>query len=198
MLSDLILKLTDAMYRNGLLVLTSAVLNQSNSYLPLLIHSSARTVRNLLYVHLVGNGHGHTVLSDQNLPCSQALRCYITKFYTEAARVRQSLEVRFLIDNVSELPSSSSPFQLLQHGYDVVLTDLKPLLYESLNEYLKLRFPVGAPFVIQPVADADAVDDTSKSATEEGCRLVVSLFLIAFKKLLAFFSRQFTLASSEL
>jgi hypothetical protein len=145
------------MFRNGLLVLTSAVVHQSKNSLPLVVQSSVRAVQNLLYVHLVGGGpaaaNDLSELSTVGVPSTHAVRRYITDFYTEAARVRQSLEVRFLLGNISEPPVQTFPSQSLQYGYEVVLTDLKPHYHEGLTKYLQAQFPVNIPYMIQHVKD---------------------------------------------
>ena len=150
------------MFRNGLLVLSSAVLHQSNSTLPLVIQSSAKTVRDLLYVHLLGSSPA-VPIDSLCVSHTNALHRYITDFYTEAARVKQSLEVRFLIGNVSETPVRKTfPSQTLEHSYEVVLTDLKPLHHDHLTSYLKEQFPIKSPYVIHQV------EDQSRSISENG------------------------------
>jgi len=163
------------MFRNGILVLSSAVLHQKGS-LPLVIKSSAQAVCNLLYVHLVNNGEA-SGLSQVGIPCTQVMRRYITDFYTEATRTRQSLEVRFIISNLSESPHEYSPLHSLEHGYEVVLTDLKPLFHDDLTKYLQTRFPVNLPIVIKQVEET--VDNAS-DLPSDSCRLVLLLcYMIA-------------------
>lgn len=172
------------MFQNGLLVLTSALVHQNSSVLPRVVQSSVRAVQNLLYVHLVNGGplttNDPSGLSSSGVPSTQAVRQYITDFYTEAARVRQSLEVRFIIGNILEPPIQTFRPQTLEYGYEVVLTDLKPHFHEKLTKYLQAQFPVNIPYTIKPVEGAaDAECDSVPSYQ----RLVMEMHLcnVTFK-----------------
>jgi hypothetical protein len=147
-----------AMFRNGLLVLTSSLLYEHN--LHAVVKASSSAIRNLLYVHLISDKSAVTVPDESlvvQVPFTHAVRSYITRFYTEAARVSQSLEVRFLVGNISNLPLQSLPPQTLEKQYEVVLTDLTSTQHNKLTEYLQHQFPVQSPFVIKQFEDIDRV-----------------------------------------
>jgi len=141
------------MLRNGLLLLSTASVHCGDRVLSSIIESCVKTVRNLLYVHLVNCDVSVTTASGiqiskpvgfGNVPCTQLLKHFVSNFYTTAATVQRSLEVRFLLSNIcSNLAQVPVPGkQRLQHGYEVVLTDLGQDLHKAIKNYVTSEFPV--------------------------------------------------------
>jgi len=161
------------MLRSGLLVLsTTNVLNSGNA-LSSIIESCVKTVCNYLYVHLVnydvspvsdGTHQCSKPVSFGSVLCTPSVRRFVSQFYTEAASIQQSLDVRFVLSNIcSSLPQFLAPSpHRLQHGYEVVLTDLGQDLYQSLATYVTTQFPVNnAVKVIQLPGVADDCQTSS-------------------------------------
>jgi len=143
----------EVMLRSGLLVLSSTSIHTGGSVLSGIIESCVNTVRNLLYVHLVscdisvaGDSHHQSSkpVNFGSVLCTQSVRHFVSDFYTKAATLQQSLEVRFLLNNIcSRLPQFPVPGQQwLQHGYEVVLTDLGQDFHQSVASYVTTQFPV--------------------------------------------------------
>lgn len=144
---------TEAMLRSGLLVLSAANIHIGSNVLSGIIESCMNTVRNLLYVHLVncditaagdGDHRSSKPVSFGSVLFTQSVRHFVSDFYTKAATLQQSLEVRFLLSNIcSRLPQFPIPGQQrLQHGYEVVLTDLGQDFHQSIASYITTQFPV--------------------------------------------------------
>ena len=141
------------MLRNGLLLLSTASVQCGDRVLSSIIESCVKTVHNLLYVHLVNCDISvATDSSNQNakplvfgsVPCTQLLKHFVSNFYITVATVQRSLEVRFLLSNIcgnlAQFPVPGK--QQLQHGYEVVLTDLGQDLHEAVKKYVTSEFPV--------------------------------------------------------
>ena len=141
----------ETMLRNGLLVLSTSNVHCGGTMLSGIIESCVKTVCNLLYVHLVNcdislaTDSSAKPASFGSVLCTQSVRHFISSFYTKASAVQQSLEIRFLLSNIcSSLAQSPVPSQQrLQHGYEVVLTDLGHELHQAVTKYVATRFPVG-------------------------------------------------------
>jgi len=171
------------MLRSGLLLLSTANIHRSSSALYGIIESCVKTVHNLLYVHLVNcntsvvtdsSNHSLKPMNFESVLCTQLVKHFIRNFYATAATVEQSLEVRFLLSNIcSYLPQSPMPVpQRLQHGYEVVLTDLGSDLHQVLKNYASSQFPVShAVKVIQLPSSANNCQPNSSS-----CRCVLMDF----------------------
>jgi len=165
------------MLRNGLLLLSTANVHCSGSALYGVIESCVKTVRNHLYVHLVNcNTSVFMDSSNQSLKpvtfgsvlCTQSVKHFVKNFYATAATAEQCLEVRFLLGNIcSHLPQNPTPVpQRLQHGYEVVLTDLGQDLHQAVKNYVTSQFPVShahAVNVIQLPCGANDCQPNSSS-----------------------------------
>jgi len=174
----------EAMLRNGLLVLSASNIHTSGSVLLGIIESCMSTVRNLLYVHLVScdislagdsDRHSSKPVSFGSVLCTQSVRHFVSDFYTKAAAFQQSLEVRFLLSNIcSRLPQLPFPCQQrLQHGYEVVLTDLGQDFHQSVANYVTTQFPVN--HAVKVIQLPDVADSSHLSSVTN--RLVLSNFL---------------------
>ena len=164
------------MLRNGLLILSTSNVHSGSSVLSSVIESCVKTVHNLLYVHLVhcdvsvaaNSGHQSSKpVSFGSILCTQSVRHFISRFYTKAAILQQSLEVRFLLSNIcSSMPQFPVPSQQrLQHGYEVVLTDLGQDLHQAITKYVTTQFPVSHNVeVIQLPGDAKSLQPNSSSS----------------------------------
>jgi len=162
------------MLRNGLLVLSTASVHNGGSVLSTVIESCVKAVRNLLYVHLVncdilvteGTSHQSSKpVSFGSVLSTQSVRQFVSSFYTKAANLQQSLEVRFLLSNiVSSLPHFPIPSQRLQHNYEVVLTDLGQDLHQAITDYVIGQFLARQEFeVIQLPGGTDSSQSNSSS-----------------------------------
>ena len=152
------------MLRSGLLVLSATNVHTGGSVLSGIIESCVNTVRNLLYVHLVSCDISVTGNNDHQSPkpvrfgsvlCTKSVRRFVSDFYTKAAILQQSLEVRFLLSNIcSTLPQFPVPGQQrLKHGYEVVLTDLGQDFHQSVANYVTTQFPISHPVEVIELAD---------------------------------------------
>jgi len=173
----LCLFIREGMLRSGLLVLNSKIVYSGDNVLSTVIESCVKTVRNILYVHLVS--YNESLAAERcskpavmgSVRCTQSVRHFVFDFYTRTAGLQQSLEVRFLLSNIcSKLPQFPVPQQRLQHGYEVILTDLSLDLHQTIADYAERQFPVNhAVNVIQVASDA-----SSNQTNSSGSRLVLN------------------------
>jgi len=154
----------ETMLRSGLLVLSATNIHSGCRVLSGIIESCMNTVHNLLYVHLVNCDISVAVDSDHesakhesfgSVLCTRSVLHFVSDFYVKAASLRQSLEVRFLLNNIcNRLPQFPVPCQQqLQHGYEVVLTDLGQDFHQSIANYVTTQFPVNHAVEIVQLPD---------------------------------------------
>lgn len=164
------------MLKNGLLVLSTTAVHSGGSVLSGIVESCVKSVSNLLYVHLVNcdislatdsSPPSSKLVSFGSVLCTHSVRRFVSNFYTRTATVQQSLEVRFLLNNICHsLPQFPMPVQQrLQYSYEVVLTDLGQDLHQAISNYVMTQFPVSDVVkVIQLPAAADHCQPNAASS----------------------------------
>jgi len=181
------------MLRNGLLILSTSNVHSGGSVLSSVVESCVKTVRNLLYVHLVScditvaadSGHQSSKpVSFGSVLCTQSVRHFVSSFYSKAASLQQSLEVHFLLGNIcSSLPQFPVPSQQrLQHAYEVVLTDLGQDLHQAITKYVSTQFPVSCDVEVIQLADAAKSCQPNLSSSRFVLTGFISLFYKSLRK----------------
>jgi len=181
------------MLRNGLLILSTSNVHSGGSVLSSVVESCVKTVRNLLYVHLVScditvaadSGHQSSKpVSFGSVLCTQSVRHFVSSFYSKAASLQQSLEVHFLLGNIcSTLPQFPVPSQQrLQHAYEVVLTDLGHDLHQAITKYVSTQFPVSCDVEVIQLADAAKSCQPNLSSSRFVLTGFISLFYKSLRK----------------
>ncbi|XP_054449767.1 bifunctional coenzyme A synthase [Pteronotus mesoamericanus] len=120
-----------ALFRSGLLVLTTPLTSLARRLVPILI-SASRLVNHTLYVHLQPGMSLEGPAQPQSSPVQATFEVldFITHLYA-GANMHTNLDIRILLTNIrtksSFLPPPASSVQNLAHPPEVVLTDFQTL-----------------------------------------------------------------------
>ncbi|XP_041029250.1 bifunctional coenzyme A synthase isoform X1 [Carcharodon carcharias] len=118
------------MFRTGILVLTSPL-----SLIPLriapVLTATAKFVEDILYVHLhpgLGLTGNYIQPNPVYIPANHEVSQLLTNVYTKSSHVCSHLDIRVILSNVKNHPSTQQPFssvQMLSEPPEVVLTDYR-------------------------------------------------------------------------
>ncbi|XP_071157555.1 bifunctional coenzyme A synthase-like [Mytilus edulis] len=120
------------MYKTGLLILTRP-LPVLKSAVQSVLEEAATVVSNTLYVHIQPSSSSDT-FKIGNVPCSKDFRCLMTQLYSSSASLCNNLDVRILLNNVSNLPLERNLKFDLKRPCDIVLIDNQLIADEFQNK----------------------------------------------------------------
>lgn len=158
------------MQQTGLLILTRP-LPLLKSGVQTILEEASSVVSNTLYVHIQPSMGNSKEFAFRNVPCSKDFRFLMTQFYSTGAKLCSNLDVRILMNHVTNL---SKPCQLFSFKIpcDIILIDNHDMV-EKFSQNYKLisslfnQYPVKRPLVQNLKMKVDS-ESTNSDYNDDG------------------------------